>query len=94
MSKIEIFIKRHPLLTYLALTFAISWGGMLIAVGPGGIPANGEQSAMLLVFAYIAMLAGPSIAGILLTGVLDGRAGLREYGSRLLRWRWVRAGTW
>lgn len=81
------FIKRHSLLTYLALTFAISWGGMFIAVGLCGIPANEEQSAMLLVFAYIAMLAGPGVAGILLTRILDGRSGLREYGSRLLKWR-------
>ena len=33
------------------------------------------------------MLAGPSVAGILLTGLVDGRAGLRELLSRLLRWR-------
>jgi membrane protease YdiL (CAAX protease family) len=81
------FIKRHPVLTYYALVFAISWGGMFIAVGFGGIPANEEQSATLLVFAYIAMLAGPPVAGILLTSLLDGRAGLRDFGSRLFRWR-------
>jgi len=33
------------------------------------------------------MLAGPSVAGILLTGLVDGRAGLREFRSRLLKWR-------
>jgi membrane protease YdiL (CAAX protease family) len=31
--------------------------------------------------------AGPSIAGILLTGLVSGRPGLRELLSRLLRWR-------
>jgi membrane protease YdiL (CAAX protease family) len=87
MTKPMAFIKRHPLLTYVALVFAISWGGMLIAVGPGGIRANGEQSEMLVLFAYLAMLAGPSVAGMLLTGLVDGRAGLRELGFRLLRWR-------
>jgi hypothetical protein len=34
-----------------------------------------------------AMLAGPAVAGILLTGLVDGRAGLRKLLSRLLRWR-------
>ncbi len=42
---------------------------------------------MLLPFVYLATLAGPSVAGILLTGLVDGRAGFREFGSRLLRWR-------
>jgi len=29
------FINKHPVPTYFALTFAISWGGVL-GVGPGG----------------------------------------------------------
>ena len=38
----------------------------------------------------VALFAGPSVAGILMTGLVSGRAGLRELLSRLLRWR-VRA---
>jgi membrane protease YdiL (CAAX protease family) len=87
MTTIKAFIKRHPLLTYFALAFAVSWGGILIVVGPGGIPGNSEQLEMLFPFGYLAMLAGPSVAGILLTGLVHGRAGLREFLSRLLRWR-------
>jgi len=81
------FIKRHPLLTYYALTFAISWGGVLIVVGPGGIPGTKEQFEMLLPIAILAMLAGPSVSGILLTALIHGRAGLRDFLSRLLKWR-------
>jgi membrane protease YdiL (CAAX protease family) len=33
------------------------------------------------------MLAGPSVAGLLLTGLVSGRAGFRELLSRLLKWR-------
>ena len=43
MTTIKAFIKRHPVLTYYALTFAISWGGILVVVGPGGIPGTTEQ---------------------------------------------------
>lgn len=81
------FSTKQALLIYFLLVFALSWGGMLIAVGLSGIPANPEQSAMMLVYAYVAMLAGPAVAGILLTGLLDGRSGLRDLGSRLLKWR-------
>jgi uncharacterized protein len=42
---------------------------------------------MAVPYAVPAMILGPSVAGILLTGLLYGRAGLREFRSRLLRWR-------
>ena len=85
---IKGFAKRRPLLSYFGLTFAISWGTILIVVGPGGIPAtNKEQFDALFPIAILAMVAGPSAAGIVLTGLLSGRAGFREFGSRLTRWR-------
>jgi membrane protease YdiL (CAAX protease family) len=87
MLKISDFTKQHPLLTYVALTFAISWGGILSVVARGGFAVNGEQSERLFILMYMAMLAGPSIAGIVLTSVVYGRAGLRDLASRLLRWR-------
>jgi membrane protease YdiL (CAAX protease family) len=83
MTTIQAFIKKHPLPTYFALTFAISWGAILIMVGPGGIPVAADQVVVL----GMAILLGPSVAGILLTGLTSGKAGLRELLSRLLRWR-------
>ncbi len=87
MTTIKVFIKRHPVRAYFALTFAISWGGFLIVVGPGGFPGTPEDFATLLPLVALAMIAGPPVAGILLTGLVDGSAGLRELLSRLLRWR-------
>jgi membrane protease YdiL (CAAX protease family) len=88
MTTVKAFIKRHPLLTYFALTFTISWGGILLIIGgPGGIPGTKEQTEMLLPFVILAMIAGPSLAGILLTGLVYGTAGVHEFLSRLLRWR-------
>jgi hypothetical protein len=45
MTIIRGFIKRRPLLSYVALTFAISWGGFLIVAGPGGILRSISLSA-------------------------------------------------
>jgi len=88
MTTIKAFTKRHPMLTYFALAFAISWGSVLLVIGgPSGIPATPEQADMLFPVVLLAMLVGPSVAGILLTGLVHGRAGLRELLSRLLRWR-------
>ena len=92
MSAFKAVIKRHPLLTYFVLTFAISWGGILLVIGgPGAIPTHSEQAMKLLPVAIMVMVLGPSVAGILLTGLVYGRAGFREFLSRLLRWR-VHAG--
>jgi uncharacterized protein len=88
MKTIKALIKSHPVLTYFGLVLAISWCGVLIVVGPGGIPAtNKEQYETLFPTAILAMIAGPSVAGILLTALLYGRTGVQEFGSRLLRWR-------
>ena len=87
MSKFRTLIQQHPVLAYCVVVFAISWGGTLLIIGPGGIPSEAKQAEIMLVFSYIAMLAGPALAGILLTGIIDGRAGLREFASRLLKWR-------
>jgi membrane protease YdiL (CAAX protease family) len=62
-------------------------GGFVLVVGPGGFPGSGGQFETLIPLVASAMLAGPSVAGILLTGLVSGRAGLRELFSRLLRWR-------
>lgn len=87
MTTIKAFIKRHPVLTYYTLTFAISWGGFILLVGPGGFASTSWQTEAVFLPAVLAMLAGPSAAGILLTRLVYGRAGLREVLSRLLRWR-------
>jgi membrane protease YdiL (CAAX protease family) len=77
MKTVKAFIKSHPVLSYFALTFAISWGGMLLLIlagGSGGIP-------------MLAWVAGPPVAGIVFTGLLDGRVGFRDLLTRLTRWR-------
>ena len=79
-------IRKHPLLTYYVLAFAISWGAILLAVGPADfLSIRGSSPTFAL--AGILSLMGPSLAGLLLTGLLDGRAGLSDLLSRLRRWR-------
>jgi membrane protease YdiL (CAAX protease family) len=81
-------VARHPVSAYFALTFAISWGCGLLAVGgSGGMQGTTPVSDPRFVYAVIAMLAGPSLTGVLLTAFIDGRAGLRALLSRLFTWR-------
>jgi membrane protease YdiL (CAAX protease family) len=87
MKTIKAFVKSHSLLSYFALAFTLSWGAVLMVVGPSGFLGTKEIPEVLEPFLYVTMVLGPSVAGILLTSLLYGRAGLREFGSRLLRWR-------
>jgi membrane protease YdiL (CAAX protease family) len=81
------FIKQHPVLAFYVLTFAISWGGILMVVSHGGVPGNPAQLQKMIPVMIMAMLAGPTVASILLTGVVCGRAGYRNLLTRLVRWR-------
>jgi uncharacterized protein len=88
MKRIKALIVRRSVLTYYILTFAISWGGVLLVIGgPAGIPGAPGQFETLILSASLALVAGPSVAGILMTGLVSGRPGLRELLARLLRWR-------
>jgi hypothetical protein len=88
MKTIKGFIKGHPVLSFFALTFAIGWGGILIlAGGPGGIPTTQEQFERLMPWLMLVWLAGPSVAGIVLTGLLYGREGFRNLLTQMRRWR-------
>jgi membrane protease YdiL (CAAX protease family) len=88
MKTIKAFIKSHPVLSYFVLAFAISWGGILpIIGGVGAIPGTAEQTTKLFPAVYLVTVAGPSLAGLLLTGLTGGWTAFRELGSRLLKWR-------
>ena len=87
MNTIKALIKRHPLLSYFALTFAITWGLFVLSVGPGGIPATKEQFTTMPLGAILAVLVGPSVSGIVLTGLVYRREGFRNLFTRMRRWR-------
>ena len=70
MSRLSNLVKRHPLITFFVLAYALSW----CAVPFGGFEAE-----------------GPLLAALIVIPLTQGRAGLRELGSRMIRWRvgWI-----
>jgi hypothetical protein len=81
------FIHRHPVLTYFGLNFAISWGGVLVLGAPYGMPTSGAQFEKVWPIVFIPYFLGPVLAGLLMTGLVGGRAGLRALVARLTTWR-------
>jgi uncharacterized protein len=88
MKTIRAFIERHPLLSFYALAFAITWGGLIVVVGgPGEILGTPENFETRFAFVLLAWLAGPSVASLLMTGLVYGRAGFHDLLARMTRWR-------
>ena len=75
--------------SYFIVTFALSWGCIVLAVWvfTGGLSPTPEEFQVTVPFTVPAMLLGPAVAGLLLTGLVSGRAGYRELWARLLAWR-------
>ncbi len=75
-------IHKYSIASYFVLVYLISWGGSLVTIGPKFL--RGETIQLTdSPFIFLPMLAGPSLAGILLTGIVDGRDGLRDLFARM-----------
>ncbi len=84
---LKAFIAKRPVLTFFALVIIVSWTLLAVIVGPSHLPLAWEHFARLGVPIYGAILAGPVLPSLLLTGLLGGRTGLRELLQRLCKWR-------
>jgi CAAX protease family protein len=87
VTTLRTFVTRHPVASYFVLTFVISWGGFVLALGPIGIPAAPEEFERMPLLAIMVMLVGPAVAGVLMTGLVSGREGFRDLLARFVRWR-------
>jgi membrane protease YdiL (CAAX protease family) len=70
---VRTFLKQQRLVAFFVLAFALSWYPWILALMRGR--TSGPNPL------------GPLVAAIILTAIADGRVGLREFFSRLVRWR-------
>ncbi|MEJ2596379.1 MAG: CPBP family intramembrane metalloprotease [bacterium] len=80
-------LRKFASSIYFLLTVLLSWGLVIILAGPNNLPIDPERSADLLPVLYISMLLGPSAAGLLMTGLTEGKRGFTELRARLMKWR-------
>ena len=86
MQNGRAFLQRHAVATYFSLVLLISWGSFLVLVGPKLLRSGGEQATDAFVLFPI-IVVGVCLVGIALTGIVDGRPGLRDLFARVGRWR-------
>jgi uncharacterized protein len=83
---IKALIQRYPVASYFVLAYVISWGGCLAIAGPKFLRSETLQFTDALPM-FFSMLAGPSIAGITMTYIADGKSGLQYLFSRMSTWQ-------
>ncbi len=78
-------MKKHPVLWFYLLAFAISWLGWLpmVAGSRGVAPLQHPLFQVLLLLPAI----GPALAAILVTAANEGKAGVNRLFKPLVQWR-------
>ena len=84
--KIKDYVKRHPVGVYFCSAFVISWVGSLLTGGPIFLRGESVELKDLLPMGIV-MVAGPCLAGLAMSYLVDGRPGLQHLFSRMVRWR-------
>src|SRR5438270_12803834 len=82
------WIKRYPLAAFFVLAYAITWVLVLpILISQRGFGLLVLPEAILLVFFLLVTFMGPFPAALIVTGGLDGRAGVRQLLRRIVQLR-------
>jgi CAAX protease family protein len=82
-------LARYPLTFYFIIAYAGTWLVWSLFVfsqnGAGLLPFRSPMSYMLIVF--LGQIFGPTLAAVAMTGVTEGKPGLRRFLGRTVRWR-------
>jgi membrane protease YdiL (CAAX protease family) len=80
--KARALARRQPVLSYVILAYALGWSWFVPMAVHGDVVRMGVGWPT-----HLPGLAGPALAAVAVTGLVDGRAGLRDLWVRVTRWR-------
>ncbi|MBW8750383.1 MAG: CPBP family intramembrane metalloprotease [Propionibacteriales bacterium] len=81
-------VRRRPVLGFFALAYLLSWSWDVLLIARGDTVRAGVGWPT-----HLPALLGPAVAAVVVTAVVEGRAGLGDLARRMTRWR-VGWGWW
>jgi len=101
MDRLRVTVDRFSVPMFFILAYGFSWAGWLYANRVLDVYRDvleGAESILLVseiplavritvLPAFITPTFGPAISAILLTAIIDGKAGLREFFGRIIKWQ-------
>ena len=88
-SPLRRLLIRHPLVSFFVMTYALTWLAWspwyLSEDGIGLLPYGGESISDYL--NTVALILGPTLSAFIMTGVTEGREGVRRLLRRIVLWR-------
>jgi hypothetical protein len=89
ITAIMTWSKKHPLLTFFMLAYALSW---MVEI-PLALKVQGVIQVKIPFSLHYLAAYGPMLSALIVTGVTGGIGGLRELWERMTRWK-VNPGWW
>lgn len=82
---IKGLVRRHPLVVYFGLAYSFSVLGLIVIGFPDLSGKTPVPSSSFVMFPVL--VVGVGATGFALTALTEGKAGIRELGRRITRWR-------
>lgn len=73
------WLRQHPLLGYFFIAYGFTWTWILVFLVALGVP--------LLGLTNVPVILGPTVAGVIMTYVMEGKPGILHFLRRFLFWR-------
>ena len=91
VSPLKRLISAHPLIAYFVLAFAFMWIPVLPLTlsrnaGIGLLPYD-LPSVLMNVLLALTVISGPTLAALIVTGITEGRTGVKQLLKRCIQWR-------
>jgi len=87
-SGFKAFAKRHPLTAYFILAFALTWVLLIpIMLSQMGLGVLTLPEPLLFILFLVSTYSGPLPAALIMTTLIDGRAGRQQLLQRMFQWR-------
>ena len=90
-STLKSLVQRSPLGSFFVLAYVLSgafivpWSVSESRVGLGWLPYTLPDAFGIVIFVLAPL--GPAFAAVVVTGVLEGRSGMRQLLNRITQWR-------